>query len=220
MTTRPLVLGFDTSGPYVGAALFQGDDVVAAVYDDMNRGQAEALMPALEALLSEIGATWRDLDGIGVGVGPGNFTGIRLSVATARGLALSLDKPAIGVSLLDALAFGTDGPVLACLAAPRARVYVQSHARSPEIPAQLIALADLPDAWHQPGLACIGTAGAEIAQRLGGRHLPAAYAPGSAIARIAARDLHLPHPRPAPLYLREADAAPSRDAPPVILDDA
>jgi tRNA threonylcarbamoyladenosine biosynthesis protein TsaB len=68
----------------------------------MARGQSERLVPMLEDLLAEGGVAWRDLDAIGVGIGPGNFTGIRIAVATARGLALGLRVPAVGVTGFDA----------------------------------------------------------------------------------------------------------------------
>ena len=57
-------------------------------------------MPLLEDVLAEAGIGWRDLAAIGVGTGPGNFTGVRISVAAARGLALGLGIPAIGVTRL------------------------------------------------------------------------------------------------------------------------
>ena len=59
----------------------------------MARGQAERLVPMLEEMLAEAGLGWRDLDALGVCTGPGNFTGIRISVSAARGLALALDVP-------------------------------------------------------------------------------------------------------------------------------
>ena len=70
----------------------------------MDRGQAERLLPMLEEMLAEAGVGWRDLDGIGVVTGPGNFTGVRLAVAAARGLALALGIPAVGVTVFEALA--------------------------------------------------------------------------------------------------------------------
>ena len=99
-----MILGFDTSGAHVGTAIFDGTDVPAAHYIDMRKGQAERLMPMIEETLADAKISLSDLTAIGVGIGPGNFTGIRISVSAARGLALALGIPAIGVSLLDALA--------------------------------------------------------------------------------------------------------------------
>ena len=215
-----MILGFDTSSAHVGAALFDGQDVIAARHEGMARGQAERLFPMLDELLAEAGLTYGDLDAIGVGIGPGNFTGIRISVSAARGLALSLEIPAVGVSLLDAVALGTTGPVLACLQAPRGQAYVMSHGMARGIAPQLVAIADVPTAWSEPGLTCIGSAAEDVAARLDAGLAPAQYAPASAIARIAAQRWQSSPPPPAPLYLKPADAAPARDAPPVILDDA
>ena len=176
------VLGFDTSLAHCGAALIRDGDCLAALYEDMQKGQAERLMPMLQEILNEAGLDWNDLDAIGVGIGPGNFTGIRISVSAARGLALGLGKPAIGVTLLDALAFGTDGPILACLDARRGKGYFQRFGYGQPDP----FLADLDEVTVTPdGLKCIGTLGHEMALRLSAQHAPALYAPASAIARVA-----------------------------------
>ena len=104
----PLILAFDTSAAHCAAALLSGDRVLARVAEAMPRGQAERLMGLLHEVLSGSGHDWRDLDAIGVGIGPGNFTGIRISVSAARGLALGLGVPAYGV-LLEGIALA--GPM-------------------------------------------------------------------------------------------------------------
>ncbi len=220
MTRAPLVLAFDTSGPWLGVFLLSGQTVLAETALDMPKGQAEALMPALEDALAQGGAGWGDLDAVGVGTGPGNFTGIRISVSAARGLALALGIPAVGVSLLEAASLGLEGPVLATRDAPRGQVYVQGfglrRARGPA----LVALDAIGADWHEPGLVCTGPGAEAVAARLGVPARPALHPPAAAIARIAATRFRGDVPPPAPLYLKPADAAPSRDAPPVILDDA
>ena len=188
-----LVLGFDTSGPWVQAALLSGDAVLGLIDTAMAKGQAEALVPCLESLLHDAGLTWRDLAGIGTGTGPGNFTGVRLSVATARGLALGLGIPALGITGFDALAL--DGPTLpVVLPALRGQVWV----RAPD---------DIPRLAHAPPPAGIGAG-----------LTPPAHPLPVAIARLAAARLHASAPRPAPLYLRDADAAPPRESPPALID--
>ncbi len=97
----PLTLGFDTSAGHVGAALVRDGKVLANILEYMTRGQAERLMPMLEEVLASQNADWKDLQRIGVGIGPGNFTGIRISVSAARGLSMSLGIPAIGVSTIN-----------------------------------------------------------------------------------------------------------------------
>ena len=69
----------------------------------MAKGQAERLMPLVDEIFVEAGKTAAELGAIGIGIGPGNFTGLRISVSAARGLALALARPAIGVSVFEAL---------------------------------------------------------------------------------------------------------------------
>ena len=211
-----MILGFSTSGPYCGAALWAGGDIVAARHEELARGQAERLMPMIGEVLTEAGAEMAQLDAIGVGAGPGNFTGIRISVAAARGLALGLGIPAVGVSLLEALALDRDGPVLASISAGRDHYFLQRFGDGALRGPALVHVDDL-EGWALPDLDCIGNDEDLIATRLGARAGPAAFFPASAVARIAATRWQDDPPRPAPIYLRPADAAPGRDAPPKIL---
>lgn len=200
--TDPAVLGFDTSGGWCRAALLRGPTVLALRDEVMARGQGERLMPLLEEVLAEGGLVWRDLAALGVGIGPGNFTGIRISVAAARGLALGLGIPAIGVSRFDALAL--DGPALPVLvAAPRGQGWVQQGAKEPVL-SDITTLegAVIADPAEFPALAVT----------------PASQPLALAIARIAAARMGTPQPRPAPLYLRAADAAPPAEGPPALID--
>ncbi len=194
----------------------------------MQRGQAERLIPMLTELLADHGFVWRDLAEIGVGVGPGNFTGIRISVSAARGLALGLGIPAIGVSNFDLLAWGEgDADLLLSLPAPRGAAYVQ-HFRNGSAVAgpELLTEDTAPESLCLPrDVRIIGHDARTIAARLQVRTEPLDKEldpdqAGSLIAEIAARKRAKsagPLPRPAPLYVRPADAAPMRDAPPIIL---
>ncbi|WP_082630753.1 tRNA (adenosine(37)-N6)-threonylcarbamoyltransferase complex dimerization subunit type 1 TsaB [Roseovarius atlanticus] len=220
MTDASLILSFDTSGPWLEVLLLSRQEVLSQHSSDMAKGQAEALFPALEDVLSSAGAEWANLDAIGVGTGPGNFTGIRISVSAARGLALALDIPAVGVSILEAVAFGQDGPVLATRDAPLGQLYVQGFGtRRPVAPA-LLTMDAIDPALGEPGLVCVGPAAEAVAERIGATAVAPKHATASAIARIAAKRMSGEIAAPAPLYLKPADAAPSREAPPVILDDA
>lgn len=195
------ILGFDSAGPWCAAALVRGGALLAHRHEEMARGQAEALMPLLEDVLARAGLHWRDLDTIGVGVGPGNFTGIRIAVAAARGLALSLGIPAIGVGACEAAAFALPRPCRVILPARAGTVFWQDFASD-----TLPPLPDLP-----------GQAAPEAlppGPPVGASPVPLA----EAVARIAAARLPLaPLPRPAPVYLRPADAAVPADPPPRIL---
>lgn len=178
----------------------------------MRKGQAERLFPMLDEVLAEAGADWASLDAVAVGTGPGNFTGIRISVSAARGLALSLNIPAVGVTLFDALAEGAQGALLRTIAAPRDQVYFQMPG-SEEIGLSSIEGLPVPP----PGTVCVGHRAEDVAAHFGLAHRPAAYSAASAIGRVAERRWQEPSPPPAPLYLRPADAAPSRTAPPEIV---
>ncbi len=179
------------------------------------KGQAERLFGMLEEVLAEADLDWRALDGIGVGAGPGNFTGVRISVSAARGLALSLGIPAVGVPLFDALAKGAEGDLILTLRAPRDAFYVQTRIDGETSEISVRDIHDLPSAPQ--GAICIGARSAAVAARLGLRSAPAIHAPTTAIARVAAERLDNTADRPTPLYVRPADAAPSSIAPPVIL---
>ncbi|MCF6430766.1 tRNA (adenosine(37)-N6)-threonylcarbamoyltransferase complex dimerization subunit type 1 TsaB [Leisingera sp. MMG026] len=198
MTSEPLVLGFDTSAAHCAAALLRGDAVLASRLEEMTRGQAERLMLLLEEVLAEGGAVWQDLDAIGVGIGPGNFTGIRIAVSAARGLALGLEVPAVGVDGFEARA--AEG-TLPAVPAPRDQVYAALPGEAP----RLMPRQEAEDAARGAGLAFAPVAS------------PAGIA--EAVARIAAARFRTVTDPPAPLYLRAADAAPSSDVPPALIDE-
>jgi tRNA threonylcarbamoyladenosine biosynthesis protein TsaB len=196
------LLAFDTSAAQCAAALLC-EGRISLKIEQMDKGQAERLVPLLTELLSEQGKTWADLTAIAVGTGPGNFTGVRISVATARGLALGLGVPAIGVTRLEATAYGHPLPVTVIEDARRGDVYVQRFTAAGAETARLAKATD-PAQPPQTGTGCNG--------------LPAVMPLVEAIARIAATRTGTTQPRPAPFYLRGADAAPPSDPPPIILD--
>lgn len=96
-------LGLDCSSPYLALALYE-DGVVARFCENVGRDHAKRVTTALDELFARAGLTPRDLRGITVGVGPGSYTGLRVGVALARGLARGLDLPLRGESTLLALA--------------------------------------------------------------------------------------------------------------------
>lgn len=223
----PNILAFDTALPHISAALLAGERLVERT-EEMGRGQAERLMPLLEEVLAEAGRTWRDLDLIAVGIGPGNFTGIRISVAAARGLALGLGIPALGVSmfevLLDPVAPLSRPAELLSLEAPRGQAYVQPFRFGAAVaPPRLIDPSQLPEGLETEGQIVRGFRADEIARALDAPH--ETFGPSrvatrmAAIARLRWQAGTLdPAGRPAPLYVRPADAAPPRDPAPVILE--
>ena len=210
MPLNPLILAFDTSAAHCAAALLLGDQILAQTQQDMAKGQAERLFPLLQDLLHQAGKDWPDLDAIGVCTGPGNFTGVRISVASARGLALSLKIPAVGISKLEAMAYGTKGTSLSVLDARRERFYVQSFTDGiAQNTPQMIEEADLIERVQNANT--IHTSGEDIAI-LANRPIDHADHIISAVARLTAQRFATTTDRPAPLYLRAPDAAPAKDA--------
>ena len=214
MPSDPVILAFDTSAAHCAAALLCGDKLLAHQQDAMARGQAEHLMPLLEAMLAQAGQRWPDLDALAVGIGPGNFTGVRISVAAARGLALGLGVPAIGVSILEACAEGLPRPLWVVEDARRDQIYAQHFNGGDDAP-RLLDCADIPAVIT--GGAVTGSAAALVAGQTGLPVMEPACPLAEGIARVAMRRLDQSHPRPAPLYLRAADAAPPRDPAPALL---
>jgi tRNA threonylcarbamoyladenosine biosynthesis protein TsaB len=99
-----LTLAFDTATAVATSALVDGDELLGE-----RVSRAQTLLEDVDALLRQAGSHPSDLDRLAVGVGPGSFTGVRIGLAVARGLALSLDLPGAGVSTLAALAAGAPG---------------------------------------------------------------------------------------------------------------
>lgn len=216
MRPDSLILSFDTSAAHCAAALLCGDRLLALRHEAMDKGQAERLIPLLDDVLAEAGVTWADLSALAVGTGPGNFTGVRIAVAAARGLALSVGIPAIGVTTLEARAHGLPHPFAVVEDARRGEVYVQTF--TPDAgSARVTTLADLAQATTLTTFT--GSASEGAVAVAGGVALPQPMPLVEAIARIAAMRIGTVQPRPAPFYLRGADAAPPSDPPPVILPD-
>ncbi len=99
-----LVLAIDTCLDACSVALVRDGETLAAKSDIMQRGQAERLAPMVREIMQDARADFDQLDRIAVTTGPGSFTGVRVGLSFARGLALALAKPCIGVSTLEALA--------------------------------------------------------------------------------------------------------------------
>ncbi len=225
----PTILAFDTSGPHCAAALLCEDAIYGEAQVTMVKGQAEALVGVLEDTLAAKSKSFQDLDAIGVGIGPGNFTGIRISVSAARGLALSLGIPAIGVSTFEIMrdpnGLAAYPAEIVAVPAPRGQAYVQAfrYGVAQGAPRVIDPAAPPEDLRLPTNMRVRGFRAAEIARPCEAEASEAALEEiGPRIARITEARLQAGGEilRPAPLYVRPADAAPPRDPAPVILDDA
>ena len=194
------MLAFDTATEVATSALVDDGEVLAE-----RSSRARTLLEDVDALLRQGGANARDLDALAVGIGPGSFTGVRIGLATARGLALALELPGAGVSTLAALAAGAPGAI-PVVDARRREVFALIDGEP-----SVLAPADL---TFEPGTVCVGD---------GARRYRGLFEAGGAVIPPDDDERHLPRARfhaalagalgPVdeiePLYLRVPDAVRS-----------
>ncbi|GAA2864616.1 tRNA (adenosine(37)-N6)-threonylcarbamoyltransferase complex dimerization subunit type 1 TsaB [Streptosporangium fragile] len=215
-----LVLAFDTATPAVTAALHDGERVLAESTTVDARRHGELLVPTIETVLREAGASLGDVTVVVAGAGPGPYTGLRVGLVTAQALATALGVPAYGVCTLDAIAYGSGlaEPFLVATDARRKEVFwghyqdMRTRLSGPAVDRP----HDLPGEFPLVG------AGARMyAEVLGAARLLDApeYPHAGALAALAAEQLGEPdvlevvesgtHPvlsLPHPIYLRRPDA--------------
>lgn len=219
------LLTIQTATPAGSVALTQGNRLLGELFLDVRRPHGEWLLGAIDQLLGAAGMTVADLDGFGVTLGPGSFTGLRVGLATVKGLALATGKPVAGVSTLRTLAMQAPHaalPVCALLDARKKEVYAGCygweeglpHPAGPErvLPPEAL-LGELTGEilFVGDGATVYRTL---IARQLGPRahFLPAAYDPPRAAhaALLAAEIFAAGEARPAaqvnPVYIRPSEA--------------
>ena len=200
MLPEGLVLGLDAAGPLYSLALADGEKVLASKHSEARHGRAEILFPDLRELLRSSRCEVTDLVAIGVNTGPGDFTGARLGVAAARGLAMSLGIPAIGIGAFDLLT--PDAPPGSLAVVTGGRQFVHARLLPDGLPARQ-ALDGLSQRFPEVR-AVVGQEPDAVAALLGARAIRPQEMPGPALARIARA--RLPHAggRPTPSYLGPA----------------
>jgi len=192
-----LILAFDTATDVATSALVGDGEVLGE-----RASRAVTLLEDVDALLRQAGVHTFELQGLAVGTGPGSFTGVRIGLSTARGLALALGLPVAGVSTLDVLAAG----------APGALPVIDARRREVFVPGRVLAPADVE---IEAGRLCVGNGavryrelleaeGAEIPPDGDDRHLPRAR-----FHAALAKDFG-PAEEVEPLYLRVPDADKTR----------
>lgn len=220
------LLAIDTASSACSAALLSGDRIVAARSETMERGHAEALVPMVADILASASANCpggvMDLDCLAVTVGPGAFTGVRIGLATAGGMAAAAGLPLVGLTTLEVVAAAepSEGrPLLVALNSKRRDVYVQlfdagGHALT--APQALLPEA-IPSLLPGAPIALTGDGCAPVADVLRDagydvRQLSGPGRPDAAVlARLAAArtgdgtTLPAPGTVPRPLYLRAPD---------------
>ncbi len=136
-----IILGIDTATAQVGVALGGHEGILASIRSAKGRRHAESLIPSVEFALAQCEQTYGDVGAIAVDIGPGLFTGLRVGLASAKALAVSLRIPMIGISSLDLLAFPLRfgvKPVVSVLDARRGEVF---HATYRQVPGGLQRVA-------------------------------------------------------------------------------
>ena len=155
------ILALETATEACSVALYLDGEIIDR-HEIAPRLHAEYALPWAEALLAEAGVAKSQLDAIAISRGPGAFTGVRLAIALAQGIALALDKPVVAVSTLQAIAVQSQGErILAAIDARMGEVYVGAFARnvgepiaiSPEIVSApgAVTLHDGEGGWHGVG---------------------------------------------------------------------
>lgn len=220
-----IILAFETAMAACSVCIGRNADILAHRFAPMARGQAEALVPMIADGLAEAGLVMADVDLVATTVGPGAFTGVRIGLATARGLALARGLPVMGVTTTETVAAGHDvaDPLLVVLETKRADYYVQlfgaggALAAAPQALEAAQILEGLPDrptalvgdgadrlmeALHGAGP---GAGGGGLRRLAGADHADAAALVGLAARRVEAGADLSALPLPQPLYLRPPD---------------
>jgi tRNA threonylcarbamoyladenosine biosynthesis protein TsaB len=200
-----IVLAIDTCLGACSAAVIEDGRVLATVSEPMSRGHQERLAPMVAEIMAVAGLAFARLDRIAVTVGPGSFTGLRVGLAFARGLALALGKPCTGVGSLEALGQDLPGFSLAAADARHGMVYWQAFEAgvavgSPAVstPDEIAAALD----GRAPGM-LTGPAASQLAATFPAARLAVAGAPDPAcVARLGLGEVR----NPDPVYLRKPDA--------------
>ena len=211
------ILAFDSSGACCSAALWAGGRIAARRLEPMSRGQAERLMPMILAAMAEAGCGFGDLVRIAVTVGPGSFTGIRVALAAARGLALAGGLPVAGITTFDAVLeslppAATAGRTVAIVMdSKRGDLFTQFYDRDRRPvsgPAILPPESVLAAAPGQPLIAAgegVALVDPPLPAGAGITLAPVVHIDAAHVAALAARRSPSELLPPVPLYLRPAD---------------
>ncbi|MBX4909167.1 MULTISPECIES: tRNA (adenosine(37)-N6)-threonylcarbamoyltransferase complex dimerization subunit type 1 TsaB [Rhizobium] len=209
-----IVLALDTAGVDCAAAIYDSgrNTVLGEASDMIGKGHAEHLIGIVDRVLDQAGVTLSQINRVAVTIGPGSFTGIRVGVAAARGFALSLNVPVVGVTTLEVMAAAqrekTPGrAVLAAMDAKRDEIYLQSFAAdgSPLDQPRAASVAEAQALAAGFDGEITGSATPLLKASAGGDH-PNVF-PISIVARLGAA-APADAGKPKPLYLRGPDAKP------------
>ena len=120
------ILGIESSGMVASVAIVDGDTLIAEYTMNHKKTHSETLLPMIDEVMKTSEVKMEELDAIAIASGPGSFTGLRIGAATAKGLAMAIDKPIVPVKTCEGLAFnmwGADGVICPIIDARRNQVY-------------------------------------------------------------------------------------------------
>ena len=204
-----IVLALDTCLSTCSVAVLQDERLLAHANEAMARGHQERLAPMAAEVMAQAGLEFAALTRIGVTVGPGSFTGLRVGIAFAKGLASALSIPAVGVGSLEAMAAPYPGLVFALVDARRGQVYAQAFEdgqalMAPDAITLETAAARLAEVGGGRPVTLVGSGAPLLAPMVPDATVVAAEgADARDVARLAA--VRAPGPLK-PLYLRAPDA--------------
>jgi tRNA threonylcarbamoyl adenosine modification protein YeaZ len=215
------LLAIDTALAACAAAVFDSTErkVLASESLAMTRGHAEALMPLIARVMDQAGVDFVDLDRIAVTLGPGSFTGLRVGISAARGIALAAGKPTVGVPTLSAyaapqIANEAGAAIVAAVDARRDNVYLQVFASSGRtiVAPAVAAVGEAVRAASGP-VYLVGSGAALLAAAWPAEQpAPLGIEPQDAPSILWVARLGAAAPKsdvaPTPLYLRAPDARP------------
>lgn len=171
----------------------------------MERGQAEALIPMVQSVMKQANIDFSDLGCIAVSTGPGSFTGVRVGLAAADGLAMAANLPEIGVSLLEAVAFSADfaGKLCVVLETKRDDFYAQLFDGRQAVSEPFVADGKYFDTLQ--GFTFAGNGTARLIEETGDKPVLDTPMPDAVVLGKMAAGKTPERKAPAPLYLREAE---------------
>lgn len=201
-----LILGLTSSTAAVGVAIARDGQVLAARQGLTDRRHAEELTPMLTAVLAEARVAVSDIDRFAADIGPGRFTGLRVGLATARALALAVDRPLVGVSSLELLAVGHEHrPVTAVIDARRNEVFQQSFDQDGSATDPVVGSPDQLALQLPAGTAVVGDGADRYHDIYGSAVHPDRQPSAVVLVRLAADRPARAGREVEPLYLRDPD---------------
>jgi tRNA threonylcarbamoyladenosine biosynthesis protein TsaB len=218
------ILAFDTCFDACSVCVARGGEVSASARERFETGHAERLVPMIDEVMARAGVGFADIDRIAVTIGPGTFTGTRIGIAAARGLALTTGIAMVGVSSLTVMAEGASRELglrpsgedlVVAVDARRGEVYAQAFGKSgaeEASPPLLLPVAEAAQLGRSSAVLFVGSGAGAVAEaaieigRSAEARLPDLLPDATALAALAIG--RAPAEALAPLYLRPPDAKP------------